>query len=137
MVKFSEVAPVLPVRRLDDACAHYRRLGFAVTTYDGGGYGYAQRGSAQLHLSENPDTDPATSMVSVYLYVDDVDALAAEWAAIPGRLVPPRDTDYGLREAAHVDPDGNLLRFGSPIQSEPDTRLTVCGPRHRGLRLAT
>ena len=22
---------------------------------------------------------------------------------------------YGLREGAHVDPDGNLLRFGSPL----------------------
>ncbi len=24
---------------------------------------------------------------------------------------------YGLREGAHVDPDGNLLRFGSPLRS--------------------
>ena len=26
------------------------------------------------------------------------------------------DTDYGLREGAYVDPDGNLLRYGSPMQ---------------------
>jgi hypothetical protein len=27
------------------------------------------------------------------------------------------DTDYGIREGGHVDPDGNLLRFGSPLPS--------------------
>lgn len=117
MVTFSEVAPVLPVRRLDAACEHYRRLGFDVTTYEGGGYGYAARGPVQLHLSQVPRIDPATSLVSVYLYVDDADALHTEWAAsgAAGRMVAPVDTDYGLREGAHVDLDGNLLRFGSRL----------------------
>jgi hypothetical protein len=52
----------------------------------------------------------------VYLYVSDADALYAQWrlARVAGRLVAPVDTDYGLREGAHVDRDGNLLRFGSP-----------------------
>jgi hypothetical protein len=27
----------------------------------------------------------------------------------------PRNEDYGKREGQHVDPDGNLIRFGSPI----------------------
>jgi hypothetical protein len=27
-------------------------------------------------------------------------------------------TEYGLRDGWHLDPDGNLLRFGSPIPSE-------------------
>lgn len=34
-----------------------------------------------------------------------------------GRTVAPADTDYGLREGAHVDPDNNLLRFGADIAS--------------------
>ena len=29
----------------------------------------------------------------------------------------PVDTGYGMREGSHVDPDGNLLRFGSPLAS--------------------
>ena len=29
----------------------------------------------------------------------------------------PVDTDHGMREGSHVDPDGNLLRFGSPLPS--------------------
>lgn len=115
MVTFSQVAPVLPVRDLAAAVEHYRRLGFTVSTYDGGGYAFAERGDICLHLSQVSELDPARSLVSVYLYVTDADALAAEWAAagVPGRLVAPTDTDYGLREGAHVDPDGNLLRYGS------------------------
>jgi hypothetical protein len=30
--------------------------------------------------------------------------------------VAPVDTDYGLREFAVVDPSGNLVRVGSPLQ---------------------
>jgi hypothetical protein len=25
-------------------------------------------------------------------------------------------TPYGMREGSHVDPDGNLIRFGSPME---------------------
>jgi len=34
---------------------------------------------------------------------------------IEGRLAPPENTDYGLREMALTDPDGNLLRMGSEL----------------------
>ena len=47
---------------------------------------------------------------------DDADALHAEWA--PGGRGGDRRTSstpgFGVWEAAHTDPDGNLLRFGSP-----------------------
>ena len=53
----------------------------------------------------------------MYLYVDDADLLYDEWSAsgIEGRLVPPTDTDYGLREGACLDRDANLIRFGSAL----------------------
>jgi len=28
----------------------------------------------------------------------------------------PEDTEWGQHEGAHVDPDGNVIRFGSPIK---------------------
>jgi hypothetical protein len=31
-------------------------------------------------------------------------------------LIGPDDYDYGKREGSHRDPDGNLLRFGSPLR---------------------
>ena len=35
--------------------------------------------------------------------------------ATGSRLMAPWDTDYGLREFALVDPNGNLVRVGSPL----------------------
>ena len=118
MSDFRKVAPVLPVADVVAAADHYRRLGFEVRAYEGGApYAYAERGEVDLHLAQVDGVDPLTSLTSVYLYVDDADALLAEWraAGVEGRLVDAHDTDYGLREGAHVDPDGNLLRFGSPL----------------------
>lgn len=117
-VELRSAAPVLPVLDLAAAVEHYRRLGFAVETYDGDeAYAFAERGQVSLHLSETADHDPLRTASQVYLYVEDADGLYAEWAALDvgGRLHRPVDTPYGLREGAHVDPNGNLLRFGATI----------------------
>lgn len=113
----TRLAAVLPVRDLSRALEHYRRLGFEVRAYIGGGYGYGDRDGVSIHLCAVPDLDPMLTTSAVYLYVDNADALFAEWRAsgVSGQFHEPRDTDYGLREGAHVDLDGNLLRFGSPM----------------------
>jgi uncharacterized glyoxalase superfamily protein PhnB len=123
---FDRVAPVLPVRDVTKALERYRRLGFTARSYEGTSeqapaapfYGFLSRDGVQLHLSRVDDLDPKSSMVSCYLYVADVDAVHAAWSAakVEGRLTPPRDTPYGLREMGYVDPDGNLLRIGSPLR---------------------
>lgn len=116
--RFDSVAPVLPTRDVPAALARYSRLGFDVAVYEGGDfYGYARRGDVHLHLARVDDVDPLTTLVAVYLYVADADALHEEWTAAgaEGRLHAPTDPDYGLREGAYVDPDGNLLRYGSPL----------------------
>jgi catechol 2,3-dioxygenase-like lactoylglutathione lyase family enzyme len=119
-VKFLEATPVLATRDLAAALDRLGRLGFTVSSYvdpDGQGdyYGYAERDGVHLHVARVDDLDPATTPISVYLYVDDADEVHAAWseAGVEGRLHPVEDTDYGLREAAYVDPDGNLVRFGS------------------------
>lgn len=111
------LAAVLPVRDLAMALEHYRRLGFSVSAYPGGGYGYAKRDGMSLHLSFVQGLNPATTTSAVYLYVDDADLLYAEWrsAGVSGQFFEPHDTEYRLREGAHMDLDGNLIRFGSPI----------------------
>jgi hypothetical protein len=50
--------------------------------------------------------------------VRDADALYEEWSrpGIAGHTHPVEPTPYRLREGSHVDPDGNLIRFGSPIE---------------------
>ncbi|OBK54070.1 glyoxalase-like protein [Mycobacterium kubicae] len=118
-ITFSSVSPIVPVRDLDIALRRYRRLGFDVRAYEGPErYGYVDRGSVQLHLTEWDEHDPLRTAASVYFYVSDADALHAEWAALAdleGRLIRPQDTPYGLREFAYIDPDGTLHRIGSPL----------------------
>lgn len=110
-------SPVLLVGDLRRAADHYRALGFDVRAYEGAAaYAFASRDEIELHLAEAVDIDPGTNTSALYLYVDDADALYASWrlADVDGRLIAPADTEYGLREGAHVDIDGNLIRFGSP-----------------------
>ena len=116
MITFSSVAPVLPVKNVVQAVARYRRLGFGVEVFEGGDYAFASRGDVNLYLAAVDRVTPNDSLVAEFLHVSDAHALYGEWAAAgaEGRLVAPVDTDYGLVEGAYVDPDGNLLRFGSP-----------------------
>ena len=110
-------ASVFVTTDLGRALGHYARLGFTVEAYEGGDhYGYACRDGIEIHLAAVEHVDLATTTSCVYLWVDDAAALHQEWAAagVEGRLEPPTTTDYGLTEGAHVDPDGNLIRFGSP-----------------------
>ncbi len=90
------------------------------------------RDGVELHVGEVETLDPTANTVSVYLFVADADQLHTEWAAasVDGRLQAPTDTDYGLREGHHVDPDGNVLRFGSPpstAQGAGDASLMLAG----------
>jgi catechol 2,3-dioxygenase-like lactoylglutathione lyase family enzyme len=120
---FRGACPVLPVRDVEAALDHYRRLGFEAEAYrerDGAGaafYGFLRRGPVRLHVGRFAELDPLTNTAACYLYVDDAEALFAEWTAAGtgGRFHAPTDTAYGLREFAHVDPDGNLIRVGSPL----------------------
>ncbi len=111
------IAPVFVTTDLARALRHYERLGFRVEAYDGGDvYGYACRDGIELHLAKVDHVDCRTTTSCAYLWVDDADALYREWAGagVGGRLQAPSATDYGLTEGAHIDPDGNLIRFGSP-----------------------
>jgi len=118
MTDFTSVAPVLPTRDVPAALARYECLGFEVEVYSGGDfYGFVRRGDVSFHLSKVEDVNPKTTLVSAYVYVSDADALHAEWSrtGVEGRFHKPTDTDYGLHEGAYVDPDGNLIRYGSPM----------------------
>lgn len=116
-IEFHRVAPVIPVRDLRAALDRFRRLGFTTEMEEGPKYGFADRGDVSLHLIEWSDHDPARTGAHVYLYVSDADALHAEWsdAGVEGTLGDLLDTPYGLREFAFRDPDGTLLRVGSPL----------------------
>jgi hypothetical protein len=116
-IAFNSVSPIVPVQDLDVALDRYRKLGFDARAYEGPErYGFVDRGSVSIHLTECAEHDPLRTAASVYIYVNDADALYAEWAALEnlaGRLIEPHETPYGLREFAYIDPDGTLHRIGS------------------------
>jgi catechol 2,3-dioxygenase-like lactoylglutathione lyase family enzyme len=111
---FRRVAPIFPVRDLDVALAHYARLGFATRVYRGGGYGFAVADDVELHLGVVADI-AVHARGSAYLFVDDADAVTARWQAAGIAVHEPQDTEWGQHEGAVVDPDGNVIRFGSPM----------------------
>ena len=124
-VSFTSVAPVFPVRSVRAALAHYGKLGFDTHAYreksgDEPVYGFLRWGPVEIHLPLTRNLDPNASTSACYLYVDDADALHAAWQAanVEGRLLAPEDTPYDLREFAHVDPDGNLMRVGSRLKGQ-------------------
>jgi Ser/Thr protein kinase RdoA (MazF antagonist) len=127
--RFSSFSPVFPVQDLRRALAHYASLGFEVEPYaDGNRYGFAARDEVSLHLSLGEEHGSETGHQHVgaaYLYVEDADALYDEWArpGVGGLTRRVGDTPYKLREGSHVDPDGNLIRFGSPMPGRPGERL--------------
>jgi predicted enzyme related to lactoylglutathione lyase len=113
------VRPIFPVRDLKRALDHYRQLGFRVQPYaDGDEYGFAERDEAGFHLTFQPTSYyPDGAIAVAYLDVEDADALFAAWTkpGVGGQTKPPADMPWGMHEGVHTDPDGNVIRFGSPI----------------------
>jgi catechol 2,3-dioxygenase-like lactoylglutathione lyase family enzyme len=131
-VTLGQTIPALPVRNAAAAVAFYHdRLGFDVVHHDGG-FAVLARGDAVLHLweagdeswrgadrGEQPVRSGAESFIagtaSCRIVVSDVDELFAELASQdvlhPVSAGGPDDTDFGSREFAALDLDGNLLTF--------------------------
>ncbi len=129
-----QTIPALPVRDVAAAVTFYRdRLGFAVRHHDAG-FAVLGRDAAVVHLwqagdegwrerdpSEHPVRSGAESFLagtsSCRIATAQVDVLFAELAAAdvlhPGSRGGVTDTDFGTREFAALDLDGNLLTFFS------------------------
>ena len=93
------------------------RLGFACTsswrpdgTHDDPCYMVFIRDGVRLHVTSFRD---GVLGASVYVYVDDVDALHAEFVGNGvEKLGPVVDQTWGTREFGVRDPDENKIRFG-------------------------
>ena len=112
MGNLNRIAPIFAVRDLSTALAHYERMGFKVRAYERGGYGFVTRDGIEIHLGVVTDASQGRS--SAYLFVHDSETLAQEWRSAGVEVHGPEDTEWGQHEAATVDPDGNVIRFGSP-----------------------
>jgi catechol 2,3-dioxygenase-like lactoylglutathione lyase family enzyme len=132
MTRLGATIPALPVRDVASSVGFYgERLGFEVLHHDGG-FAVLRRDDAVLHLweasderwrdgvdRERPVRSGAESFIagtaSCRISVEGVDDLYAELRAqgvlhnVSADSVS--DTDFGTREFATLDRDGNLLTF--------------------------
>jgi catechol 2,3-dioxygenase-like lactoylglutathione lyase family enzyme len=107
------------VSELDASLAYYRRLGFGARAWHGGDYGFVSFDGVEIHLGVEADLDTrADRRSTAYLFVEDADALAGAWRAAGGDVRLPQDTEWGQHEGVLVDPDGNMIRFGSPMDGD-------------------
>jgi catechol 2,3-dioxygenase-like lactoylglutathione lyase family enzyme len=122
--RVARTVPILLARDLDETGGFYAALGFTVArTFED--YLIVDRDGAEIHFVPAADLDPWTSNAMCYVFVDDVDAVLDQWrpvglpaTGIP-RLTSAEDKEWGLREAAMVDPNGTLVRIGSFIVRGP------------------
>ena len=132
MATLRQTIPALPVRNAAAAVDFYRdRLGFEVLHHDGG-FAVLGRDDAVVHLwqasdetwrkrdsIERPVRSGAESFIagttSCRIEVDGVDDLYDELRATnvlhPVSREGVEEMDFGSREFATLDPDGNLITF--------------------------
>jgi catechol 2,3-dioxygenase-like lactoylglutathione lyase family enzyme len=116
-----ETIPILAARDIAETIDFYGKLGFAVVRlYDGFGAPYLllRRDDVELHFVHVPETDPKESDAGCYLRLVDAQSVYDEWEplALDG-VHPPKDTPWGMREFFIVDPSGNLIRIGTPLEA--------------------
>jgi len=113
-VRIVSFEPGFSVLNIERARAHYESLGFTTSAHDES-YAFAHRDDLTIHL-RLVEGQATHASANLYLHVDDADALAAEWRAAGAEVEGPADYEYGQREGLHRDPDGNVIRFGSPLR---------------------
>ena len=114
-------ATVFVVDDVARSVEYYRdALGFRVeftwgdpVTYDG-----VERGRVLIHLQASRHAKRTRGQAGVYVFVDDVDPLFAEFKRRGALLQDePKDYPYGMRDFGVKDPDGNDLYFGSEVRA--------------------
>lgn len=116
------VAPVLLVADVQKTAAYFRdALGFNIPRFWGEPptFTIASRDGLEVMLNQVGGSDTFRPNAAydgrfdAYFWVNDADALYAEFAAKGADIIcPPGDEVYGMREFQVRDPDGHLLAFG-------------------------
>lgn len=117
MSEAHRVVAIVPAGDLEASEAFYRRLGFRVESDYGHYRILADRRGWHLHLNK-VDGWPLRiedNPFGLYLYVEDVDAVAAEMRELIIEEGGPHEKPWGTYEFAVSDPSGTLVRVGRMI----------------------
>ena len=116
---------ILPCNNLDTSECFYNRLGFTRSAGqwplpgESDTYRLLSNGKGgYLHLTDAVEgwLVPGRNPFGLYLYLEDVDKLAAEFRnEIIGKTAP-EDKPWGMYEFALSDPDETLVRVGWPTR---------------------
>jgi catechol 2,3-dioxygenase-like lactoylglutathione lyase family enzyme len=109
-----KASAILPCNDIDKTQAFYERLGFAVT---GGDSGFRiMTDGCGWHIALRPAEPgwviPDRNSHGIYLYAEDVDAVADRVRDIIIEHGAPHVKPWGMYEFAVGDPDGVLVRVG-------------------------
>jgi uncharacterized glyoxalase superfamily protein PhnB len=106
--------PIFKVADVGRSVDWFERASFEVSFHDET-YAFAHRDrDLTIHLAQAlRDEIPGQS--ALYIHCRDADRVADEWRRAGIEVNGPKDEDYGKREGSVSDPDGNLIRFGSPL----------------------
>lgn len=113
-------APILPCNDIDATQAFYERLGLVVTGGDSGfrimtdGKGW----QIALRHAEPGWVVPERNSHGIFLFCDDVDAVASRVRDIIVEKGAPHRKPWGTYEFAIGDPDGVLVRIGRPARKD-------------------
>jgi catechol 2,3-dioxygenase-like lactoylglutathione lyase family enzyme len=118
MPRLGRTIPALPVSDIAAAAGHYRdEFGFAVLHREAR-FAVIERDDARIHLWLADGGGPGAEAhlagsASCRIEVDGVDELYEELRPVlhPVSKDGPKDTDFGSREFATLDRDGNLIEF--------------------------
>jgi mannose-6-phosphate isomerase-like protein (cupin superfamily) len=116
------VAPIFRVADAETAVSWYAKLGFRKVSEhrfkpELSAYVIIARDDVWLHLSEH--TGDAKPGVLAYLWVEDVDSMAADFG------VEIDDNPWG-RDIELRDPDGNRLRIGTHLRTaDADVKISI------------
>lgn len=112
----TEIHPKLPMRVKATTIDYYERLGFEVLS-DYGDYLIIERDKVEIHFFQFPDLNPRENYGMVYIRSSNVEQLYENFLRDGIAIHPngPLETKpWGQKEFSLLDPDSNLLTFGSP-----------------------
>jgi catechol 2,3-dioxygenase-like lactoylglutathione lyase family enzyme len=113
---------ILPCNDLDASEAFYARLGFTRPEADKEpGDTYRMLGNGQggfLHLTDAVEgwLVPGQNPFGLYLYAENLEELAANFAGETVEKIAPEDKPWGMTEFSLSDPDQTLVRVGWPTR---------------------
>ena len=116
---------VLEVSDVEKSAAFYRdKLGFKPGRFWGDPPAFCIVGrdtvTIALDQSRNEGRNPRNQYWAIYVYVDDVDAVLAEFNERGTEIVRgPEETVYDCREIDVVDPDGHIVCFAQDLDLQP------------------